>query len=120
MANIGTGAIGATVIGQGNGVSPTFATIGTQSGLTAHGVLLGQGSSPFVATAAGSLGQLLQSKGASADPAYTTATYPATTTINQILYSSSNNTIAGLSTVNNGLLITSSSGVPSILADGTT
>ena len=36
------------------------------------------------------------------------------TTINQILYSSANNVIAGLATANNGVLVTSSGGVPSI------
>lgn len=40
--------------------------------------------------------------------------YPATTTINQILYSSSSNTITGLTTANNGVLVTSAGGVPSI------
>ncbi|HNG26001.1 MAG TPA: hypothetical protein PLJ37_01195, partial [Chitinophagales bacterium] len=43
-----------------------------------------------------------------------TALYPNTTTINQLLYSSSANTIAGLATANNGVLITDSGGVPSI------
>jgi hypothetical protein len=36
------------------------------------------------------------------------------TTVNQILYSSATNTIAGLTTGNNGVLITSAGGVPSI------
>ncbi len=36
------------------------------------------------------------------------------TTINQILYSSANNTVSGLVTANNGVLITSGAGVPSI------
>lgn len=39
------------------------------------------------------------------------------TTINQILYSSAANTIAGLATANNGILITSGAGVPSIATD---
>ena len=47
-------------------------------------------------------------------PSWSTATYPVTTTINQLLYSSANNTLAGLATANNGILITNSSGVPSI------
>jgi hypothetical protein len=38
----------------------------------------------------------------------------ASTTINQILYSSAANTIAGITTANNGVLITSAGGVPSI------
>lgn len=52
---------------------------------------------------------------------WSTATYPPTTTINQLLYSSAANTIVGLATANNGLLVTSNAGVPSILAGpGTT
>ena len=61
--------------------------------------------------------QILQS-GASAAPTWSTATYPATTTINQLLYSSAANVIGGLATANSGTLVTSSTGVPSILALG--
>lgn len=61
----------------------------------------------------GSTGQVLQANTAAA-PTYSTATYPSTTTISQILYSSSANTVAGLATANNGTLITSAGGVPSI------
>lgn len=63
--------------------------------------------------------QMLQS-GASTTPAWSTSTWPATTTINQLLFSSSANTITGLATANNGVLITSAGGVPSLLAAGTT
>lgn len=109
--------------------------------LTNHGVVLGQGTSAVVATAAGSAGQVLQSGGASADPVYstatypstatgtgtilrangtnwvaTTATYPTTTTVSQILYSSATNVIGGITTGNNGLLVTGNTGIPSILA----
>ena len=59
MANVGTAPAGRTLIGKGNTTSPTFAAIGTDSGLTNHGVLLGQGSASFVATAAGLTGQVL-------------------------------------------------------------
>ena len=38
----------------------------------------------------------------------------ASTTANQLLYSSATNTIAGLSSANNGVLVTSGAGVPSI------
>ncbi len=91
------------------------------TGLTNHAVLVGAGTGTITKVGPTSTtGQVLQSAGASADPAFSTATYPLTTTINQILFSSSANTITGLSTVNNGVLITSATGVPSILADGTT
>ncbi|MES2218977.1 MAG: hypothetical protein V4501_11265 [Pseudomonadota bacterium] len=55
--------------------------------------------------------QVLQSGNASA-PAWSTATYPATTTINQLLYSSAANVIGGVATANSATLITDSSGVP--------
>jgi len=60
-------------------------------------------------------GQLLQVKSTEASGlVYTTATYPETTTINQLLYSSATNTVGGLATGNDGALITSGAGVPSI------
>ena len=49
----------------------------------------------------------------------TNSTWPTTTTINQILYSSAANTVAGLASANTGALITSSAGVPSITSGGT-
>lgn len=62
----------------------------------------------------GASGTILRSTGVSSLPAYTSATYPNTTTINQILYSSATNTISEITTANNGVLVTNSSGVPSI------
>ena len=186
MANVGTGASGKTLIGAGNTSSPTFASIGTNSGLTAHGLVIAEGNNPFSVTTVGlsgqlmqsggagvdptwttatypstagtsgnvitsngtnftsaslpafptttlpnhsvalgtgtanlnsvgptaTIGQILQSAGSSADPAFSTATYPLTTTISQLLYSSSNNTVAGLATANSATLVTSSTGVP--------
>lgn len=50
--------------------------------------------------------------GASAAPIWSTATYPVTTTANQLLYSSAANTIAGLATANNSILATNGTGVP--------
>lgn len=127
------------------GVVPV-STGGTgRSTLTNHGVLVGAGTGAITQLSAGSAGQVLQSGGASADPSYstptypstsgstgtilrsdgtnnvyTTATYPATTTINQILYSSAANVVGGITTANNGTLITGTTGVPSVLANGTT
>jgi hypothetical protein len=50
----------------------------TPATYTAHGVLIGEGTSSIVATSAGTAGQLLVSGGASADPTWTTATFPTT------------------------------------------
>ncbi len=78
MANVGSGTAGKTLIGDGNGKSPKFSDIGTNSGLTDHGVVLSQGNDAFVATGTGTAGQVLQSNGPLADPSYSTATYPST------------------------------------------
>jgi TM2 domain-containing membrane protein YozV len=52
--------------------------------------------------------------GSSTTPAWSTATYPASTTINQLLYSSAANTIGGLTTANSAVLVTNGTGVPSL------
>jgi hypothetical protein len=59
--------------------------------------------------------QMLQS-GANATPAWSTATWPATTTINRILFSSANNTVSEITAANNGVLVSGATGVPSMLA----
>lgn len=68
----------------------------------------------------GASGTILRGGGVGSASAFSTATYPATTTINQILYSSAANVVGGITTADNGVLITGTTGVPSVLADGTT
>jgi len=58
----------------------------------------------------GTAGQVLQSTGTSTQ--WTTATYPSTTTANQILYSSANNTISELTSTAKSVLLTNGSSVP--------
>lgn len=109
---LGTGSI--TVAGSANTETVQL------TGLTNHAVLIGAGTATItnvIATA--NTGAVLQNN-SGADPSYSTATYPSTTTINQILYSSSANVIGGITSANNGVLITGTSGIPSILAAGTT
>lgn len=97
-------------------------TTGFISGTTTqYDVIVGAGSNTVTSVGPGSAGQVLQSGGNAANPAYSTAAYPASTTINQLLYSSSNNNIAGLATANQGVLTTGTSGIPVITqlaADG--
>lgn len=62
---------------------------------------------PVTATAR----QMLQSR-ASDTPVWSTATWPATTTINQILYSSSNNVVGEIATAANAVMSTSAGGLP--------
>jgi hypothetical protein len=66
-------------------------------------------------------GQILQvSSGAATGLAYSTATYPATTTINQILYSSAANVVSGITAATNGVLVSNATNVPSFLAGSAT
>lgn len=91
MSDVGKGTAGQVVQATSTGVKYSTATF------------------PSTAT---STGTILRADGT--NWAATTATYPATTTSSQLLYSSSDNTVAGLSTANSAILATNSSGVPSI------
>jgi len=93
----------------------SLANGGTGASLTASngGIFYSNASTGAILAGTSTANQVLLS-GASSAPSWSSATYPSTTTINQILYSSAANTITGLSTANNGVLITSSGGVPSI------
>lgn len=98
-------------------VAPTYpislANGGTNKNLTASngGIVWSDADSMEILAGTATANQMLQS-GSSATPAWSTATWPATTTINQILYSSANNTVAGLATANSAALVTTSAGVP--------
>jgi len=70
MANVGTGSSGKTLIGAGVGSSPTYADIGTNSGLTDHGIIVGGGLGAFEAIGTGIAGQLLTSNGAGSNPSF--------------------------------------------------
>lgn len=96
----------------------TLAQGGTGASLTASngGIFYSTGTAGAILAGTATAGQMLQS-GAGAAPAWSTATFPATTAVSQILYSSATNTVAGLATANNGVLITDGSGVPSISSD---
>jgi hypothetical protein len=108
---LGTGSI--TISGSGS-------TLTTQlTGLTNHALQIGAGTATLTQLGAGTTGQVLQTN-TTADPTWSTATYPSTTTINQILYSSANNVVGGITAANNGTLISGTTGVPSWLANGTT
>jgi hypothetical protein len=112
LGNINTiGAGSITISGAGN-------TLTTQlTGLSNHAVLVGAGGPTITSVGpTATIGQVLQSAGAGSDPAFSTATYPLTTTVNQILYSSAANTVTGLATANKGVLTTNATGVPVITA----
>lgn len=112
--------LGTITTGVWTGTNIALADGGTNASLTASngGIFYSTASAGAILAGTATARQMLQS-GASTTPAWSTATYPATTTINQILYSSSANTITGLATANNGVLNTNGSGVPSITATPT-
>jgi hypothetical protein len=70
---------------------------------------------PSILAGPGTTGNMLQANAAAA-PSFSTTTYPSTNAISTLLYASAANVMAALATANNGLLVTSSTGVPSILA----
>jgi hypothetical protein len=95
------------------------ATAVTNATLTQNGVVVGAASDGVTTTAVGSTAQVLQGNTGSA-PGFSTATYPSAITANQLLYSSATDTIVGLATDQDGVLITAhTTGAPSILANGT-
>lgn len=126
------GAFGETLTGNtGGAISPTagnWNTLGTGSitiagagstlttqltDLTNHAILVGAGTATITNVGpSATTGQVLQSQGAASDPAFSTATYPATTTTNQLLFSSATNIVAGLASVNSAVLTTTTLGVP--------
>jgi hypothetical protein len=88
------------------------------SPLTTKGDLIGYSTANVRLAVGMTNGQILQvSSGAATGLAWSTATYPVTTTANQLLYSSSTNTVAGLSTTAGGVLVTDASSIPSFLAN---
>lgn len=68
----------------------------------------------------GASGTVLQGQGVGTASDFSTATYPATTTINQVLYSSAANVVGGITAANNATMISGTTGIPSWLANGTT
>lgn len=70
MGSVGNGQAGRTFIGTGVTSSPTFAPIGTLSGFTQFGVVLGGGAGPFTFTNAGTSGDVLTSNGIGIAPSY--------------------------------------------------
>jgi hypothetical protein len=88
---------------------------GTNANLTASngGIFYSTASAGAILAGTATANRILQS-GSSTTPAWSTATYPATTTINQLLYSSADNTVQGLTTANSSVLTTNGTGVPSL------
>lgn len=118
--------------------SQAAANVGT---VTQFDVLVGGSSGAIASVGPGASGQVLQSAGNAANPAYSTATYPATATgtgtilradgtnwvattstypntnaVSTLLYASSANVMSDLATANRGVLTTGATGIPVITA----
>lgn len=98
----------------GTGQVP-LANGGTAANLTASngGIFYSTGSAGAILAGTATARQMLQS-GASTLPAWSTTTWPATTTINRLLWSSAANVISDLATANSSVLVTDSGGIPSL------
>lgn len=93
--------------------TPTFPNASATSGK----VTISDGTNWIASTSifpntVGTAGKIIRSDGTV--NAYTTATFSDTYTASNILYSNGSNTVTGLATANDGVLITSGAGVPSI------
>lgn len=125
LANPTTGAVALSLIGPYAPTSLTGVLTGNGSGsisgsvVTQFGVIVGGASNAVSSTLVGATGTVLQGNTGAA-PTYSTATYPSTTTINDILYSSANNVVGQITAANNGVLISGTTGIPYWLADGGT
>lgn len=88
---------------------------GTNASLTASngGIVYSSASAMAILSGTATANQVLLS-GSSSTPAWSTATYPATTSANQILFSSADNVISQITAAGNGVLVTNGSNVPSI------
>lgn len=93
----------------------SLANGGTNASLTANtgGIFYSTASAGAILGGTATAQQMLQS-GATAAPSWSTSTWPATTTANQILYSSATNTVSEITAAANAVLITSGVSVPSL------
>jgi len=96
-----------------SGILP-LANGGTNANLTASngGIAWSNASQLQILSGTATARQMLQS-GATGAPAWSTATWPATTTANQLLYSSGTSVVGEITTANSSVLVTNGSGAPS-------
>lgn len=111
--------IGTAYVYRIGGTDVSLADGGTAASLTADlgAIVYSTASALALLASTATARQMLQS-GASAAPAWSTTTWPATTTINRILFSSAASVIGEIATVASGVLVTGAgAGVPSIATD---
>lgn len=114
------GGTNASLVASNGGIFYSTATAGAiLSGTATAGKALLSGSSttpiwstPTYPSASGTAGKVLRADGT--NNVYSTSTFADTYTASNLLYSNGSNAVTGLTTGNNGVLITSGAGVPSI------
>ena len=112
MGYVGSGTLGKVFTAQGNGASSTFKPIGSDSGLTANGVLVAQGTSAFTVVSPSSSSVLLSTAGQ-------VPTWASSLTNGQVIIGSTGATpVAATLTAGTGISI--STGAGSITINATT
>jgi len=99
----------------GSGSITTVGSLNTLTvqltGLTNHAVLVGAGTTTITKVGpTATSGQVLQSTGGTSDPAFSTATYPVTTTKDSILFSSATNVVGEIANGTTGQVLTATTG----------
>ena len=91
----------------------SLANGGTGASLTANngGIFYSNASTGAILSGTATANQVLMS-GSTAAPSWSTATYPSTTTINRLLYSSSNDVVGQVTTANSASLVSGTTGIP--------
>lgn len=109
--------LGTITTGVWTGTNIALANGGTNASLVASngGIFYSTAGAGAILSGTATAGQMLQS-GSTAAPTWSTTTYPATNAVSTLLYASGANVMGALATANDGILITSHTGVPSILA----
>ncbi len=107
--------LGTITLGNWNASNIPLLYGGTNASLVASngGIFYSTATAGAILSGTATARQMLQS-GSNAAPAWSTTTWPATSTQYNILYSSGTNVIGEISTGNNGVLITGGTGIPSI------
>lgn len=96
--------------GSASGVIPVDNGGTGRNTLTDHAIIIGSGTSPVDFVGPGASGTVLQGAGGSADPAFSTTTYPATSSQGDVIYASADDTYSNLAKDTNATRYLSNTG----------
>jgi len=107
--------LGTITTGVWHGTPVSLAYGGTNANLVASngGIFYSTAAAGAILAGTGTASRVLLS-GSNAAPAWSLTTYPSVVNSNSILYAIANDTVIGLATANNGVLLTNFAGTPSI------